>query len=568
MTAASHERYTEAISIFEWNVINAEGSETKQDDLIECYVHLLDLEDEDVGPISESRADLCYKLANCYVQVSKHEDAVLMYREAIMIQSQLHGTDHLSVANSLHNLGNCYRDLFEFEKSAECLNKSLQLSTSNFEDENEEVADTCHCLAMTLMSICELDEASSLFERALAIRKKKLGALDLNIASTLYYLGMIGQMRGSWNISMKHCNENSENGIGDDNPITASTLECIGRIHMDKREFENAIQCFTKCISHGNLKLQREMGNIHLFRGESFKGTKMMIRAGQHAVQLLGLSMCQGEFDLLHLTTKFNEQKRQKTGRDLLRYAENVMFYGRVLLKMERFNEALECVEFSNVIFEGNYGSDHLTIAGNLHATGFILEKLSDISNSDHQLVEALELTAEALRIRKLHLVESHPDLEETLLLIGRVHHKLGNIHDALTFLTDAAKARDVRLGRNHRHMDDANALLEVGQLQQQSGQFSQALDSFEECLHIRRQILGRDHPSIGELLFYIGNLLREVGDLDLAEESLAIAEQVDPVSIETAEVYFCMGVLHTEQKEYSLALESMTNSLHIHKQR
>ena len=73
MTAASHERYTEAISIFEWNVINAEGSETKQDDLIECYVHLLDLEDEDVGPISESRADLCYKLANCYVQVSKHE---------------------------------------------------------------------------------------------------------------------------------------------------------------------------------------------------------------------------------------------------------------------------------------------------------------------------------------------------------------------------------------------------------------------------------------------------------------------------------------------------------------
>ena len=382
--------------------------------------------------------------------------------------------------------------------------KSLQLSTSNFEDENEEVADTCHCLAMTLMSICELDEASSLFERALAIRKKKLGALDLNIASTLYYLGMIGQMRGSWNISMKHCKEAvriQRMVLGDDNPITASTLECIGRIHMDKREFENAIQCFTKCISHGNLKLQREMGNIHLFRGESFKGTKMMIRAGQHAVQLLGLSMCQGEFDLLHLTTKFNEQKRQKTGRDLLRYAENVMFYGRVLLKMERFNEALECVEFSNVIFEGNYGSDHLTIAGNLHATGFILEKLSDISNSDHQLVEALELTAEALRISedisfhlsyiyiyicssthnfttfilsyfsptgKLHLVESHPDLEETLLLIGRVHHKLGNIHEALTFLTDAAKARDVRLGRNHRHMDDANALLEVGQLQQQ----------------------------------------------------------------------------------------------------
>jgi len=111
-----------------------------------------------------------------------------------------------------------------------------------------------------------------------------------------------------------------------------------------------------------------------------------------------------------------------------------------------------------------------LTVAENLHYTGFILEKLSTSANSRRSLEEALELLTEALRIRKLHLVESHPDLEETLLCLGRTHHKLGNFGDALHFLTDAVKARDDRLGSMHARMDDADALIQVGQLQQQSG--------------------------------------------------------------------------------------------------
>lgn len=579
MRDASVESYNEAVSIFEWNISNAEGAELKHDDVIDCYATLLDLEDDEGDPVSDVRAELCYKLANSYVQVNKHEDAVSMYREAIMIQSQLHGTDHLSVANSLHNLGNCYRDLTDFEKSAECLTRSLSLSTVNFQEENEEVADTCHCLAMTLMSTCELDEARTLFERALAIRKKKLGAVDLNTASTLYNLAVIGQMKGTWSNAMKHCKEAlriQRMTVGDDNIITARTLECIGRIHMDKREFENAIQCFNKCISQGYLKLQRECGILYQFRGETSKARDMFMKAGQHAAEEIGLSVLQSDttLDFLDLTSKFEEGKRQKKDRDLLSYAENVMFYGSVLFNIDKFEEALECYKFSNVILQRKYGSEHLTLAENLHQTASLLEKINNDESSvdQHHLDETLELLTEALRIRKLHLTEGHPDLEETLLCLGRVHHKRGNIGDALNFLTDAIKARDIRLGRKHARIDDADALLQVGQLQQQSGQFRLALESFEECLDIRRKILGNDNPQIGELLFYIGNLLREVGDLELAQtrfaESLAIVERIDPNSIETADTLFSLGVLHTEQKQYSLAIDAYIGSLTIHKAR
>ena len=72
MYAASAESYGEATSIFEWHMDNAEGSEAKNRDVIQCYEHLLEIGDEDTCPMSEDRADLCYKLANCYVQANRH----------------------------------------------------------------------------------------------------------------------------------------------------------------------------------------------------------------------------------------------------------------------------------------------------------------------------------------------------------------------------------------------------------------------------------------------------------------------------------------------------------------
>jgi hypothetical protein len=73
MRDISLERYQEAVAIFEWDTSNAQGSKVKQQILSECYVRLLDLEDEEAGPISETRADLCYKLANSYIQVNEPE---------------------------------------------------------------------------------------------------------------------------------------------------------------------------------------------------------------------------------------------------------------------------------------------------------------------------------------------------------------------------------------------------------------------------------------------------------------------------------------------------------------
>ena len=67
-TMDSIESFSEAVSIFEWILENEQPSPEKYNDVIECYVHLLEISDE---PISEERGTMSYKLANCYVEVKK-----------------------------------------------------------------------------------------------------------------------------------------------------------------------------------------------------------------------------------------------------------------------------------------------------------------------------------------------------------------------------------------------------------------------------------------------------------------------------------------------------------------
>lgn len=226
-----------------------------------------------------------------------------------MIQSQIFGKVHLSVANSLHNLGNCYRDIGDLDKSAECLSKSLSLLTLAFGEENVDVADTSHCFAVTLMARSDFDDAISLFERALAIRKKRLGSHNLSTASTLYNLAVAFQLTGGWTNAMKYCKEAlkiQRLTLGDNNPIVSSTLECIGRIHKDKRDFEYAIQCFTTCIEQGTTRLVREIGLIHLFRGEEDKAREYFSKAAAYATKALEVSDANNS-----LTSKLQTKKHQ-----------------------------------------------------------------------------------------------------------------------------------------------------------------------------------------------------------------------------------------------------------------
>eukprot|EP00956_Cyclotella_meneghiniana_P029108 scaffold69513_cov76-Cyclotella_meneghiniana.AAC.3 len=78
----SFESYSEALSIFEWILENEQPSNINYEDVIDCYVQLLEMGDE---PISEDRGITCYKLANCYVQISKLQGKNMFFQLSYML---------------------------------------------------------------------------------------------------------------------------------------------------------------------------------------------------------------------------------------------------------------------------------------------------------------------------------------------------------------------------------------------------------------------------------------------------------------------------------------------------
>lgn len=67
---SSFDGYSEALSIFEWIMEHEQPVKSRYEDVIECYVRLLEMSEQ---PISNERGLTCYKLANCYIQASKLE---------------------------------------------------------------------------------------------------------------------------------------------------------------------------------------------------------------------------------------------------------------------------------------------------------------------------------------------------------------------------------------------------------------------------------------------------------------------------------------------------------------
>ena len=473
-----------------------------------------------------------------------------------MIQSQVFGVDHVSVANSLHNIGNCYRDYGDLDKSVECLTKALRILTLSLGDEHHDVADTSHCLGLSLTARSEFQEAILLFEKALSIRRKQLGVQHISTSSSLFSLGLVFQTIGSWISAIKYCKDALKIQkliLGDNSPITTTTLVCAGRIHYGKGDYENAFKCFRSGFEQGNIRLLRELGLIYNDRGQTDKAVLMFTEVSAHMAEILGVDARDND-----LFSSLNALKQQTQEQDLITLADDVMFYGSVLTCLDKLNEALVCYRISNVIYQAKYasiGSDHLSVAENLYRTGFVIEKLQD-----GDLNEALDILTEALRIRKLHLQPSHPHLAETLFTLAKVHHRLGNSHDAIKILADAIDLRGAI------KIVDSDSLLQIGHMQKEYGRYQEALGTFEECLRLKLRCFGTCHSSIAELNFFIGDVMREVGDFDAAESkfkySLAILDVSKSDLINAADVHFSLGILYTEQEMYTSALASYLKSL------
>lgn len=124
---------------------------------------------------------------------------------------------------------------------------------------------------------------------------------------------------------------------------------------------------------------------------------------------------------------------------------------------------------------------------------------------------EARVLYEEALEIQIDHFGESHPEVANTLQLMGSWYPVTG-LDEALELQKEALNIREETLGDDHLKV--ASSWMSVGKAKRSSAQPVEALQAFQNAKEIRMQHLGAAHPEVAEAMIFMGDVHR-LYDLD-----------------------------------------------------
>ena len=92
---------------------------------------------------------------------------------------------------------------YNTEKGLECYEKSLQILVTKVPHRKEKVASLLHLIGCVYLMSGEQKKAMKLFEESLQARRKVLGFVHLDVASTLFNMAFLHQTRDRLDKALK-----------------------------------------------------------------------------------------------------------------------------------------------------------------------------------------------------------------------------------------------------------------------------------------------------------------------------------------------------------------------------
>jgi tetratricopeptide (TPR) repeat protein len=190
-------------------------------------------------------------------------------------------------------------------------------------------------------------------------------------------------------------------------------------------------------------------------------------------------------------------------------------------------------------------------------------------AENDWQTLSARQALARVEHLAKLDADQSaHFRKQEELSAQARQLADQEQFTAAIDAATEAVKLRRETFGREH--LDTAEGLMTLGDIQRRSGAFAAAKLSYEEALAIFRKQLGSHHPRVAYSLNQLGWVLDDYGDYGTArlrlEEALAIDERLGKDDSELSGILNNLGLTLEKLGDVPKARAHLERSLGIRK--
>jgi tetratricopeptide (TPR) repeat protein len=551
-------------------------------DLIKCYECIIRLSETNATRYNIDRSLVLPKVANVLVEIKEYQKASLLYQDAIVLLRSLPGDTRFIVATNLHNLGNCLHHLGDFNDALTSLEDALGLFQDIPGIEGKHVADTYHSLGVIHQSRSDMHEALTCYSNVLKSKRGDSKDGNVPLVSTLVSMGEVLRTLGMYDAAIKSCKDALrvlETKGESKQLMVARIVQCIGRTHKDRFEYEKSIRChlesikqYQDCLGSNNIstgKAIHELALVYTLKGDYEKAAEQFQQAYHIFKNYIGFGIQEHDKEsqkgatsiklLSEAITNFSEKCQ---GEFFIEDADAVLGLGSIMDNIGMKEEAMLCHEQAIKMIDDRLGPDHLSSALGKHRMGVMLFKKGLFEDSVSRLREALQT-------RRSKLGDNHIDTEDTLKTLSRAYAASGNSEMALFYFKEVVNIRKTRSSNKTDSDSEADLLLRLGKLHLEQQEYADALTCFKDSLRMQRQLsINREEQKLGETLLYMGWTLVEIDQFQEARltllSALRLLESGQDESKDLMNASYLLGRINEEERAFDKALAWYDRSLVI----
>lgn len=422
-----------------------------------------------------------------------YDSAAVFGRAAVALAEKSRGLQDSVVARLLTRVGLFYlgdartirRRDHDRAKAEASLKRSLEIREKLFGREHLEVAASLFQLGLFYNAAWPHALGEQCLRDALAIRLRLLEPNDKLIADNYFYLALVCGNQNKLDQEQSYYDKAlqiRERILEPDDPDIARALMSLSNLYGKIGDHDKALQAGRRAYS------------IYLkhFGPEQIQVAKTINNLGSEYYEMGNFAQSERCF-LEALTTK--EKLLKPDNPDL---CTTLLGLGDLYCALGRFTEAEKLYLRSLAIFQKEYGSEHVNVAA-------VWECLGKMYFARGNLADADTCFHTAVALREKIQGKGHPDVVENLIFSSGIASSRGDYLQSQKLLETARAICDSIYAGGHplkaRIQDD------LGVLFTRTDRFPQAERALDSALSINKRIFGNDHISVARSLENNSNL-------------------------------------------------------------
>ncbi len=193
-------------------------------------------------------------------------------------------------------------------------------------------------------------------------------------------------------------------------------------------------------------------------------------------IGLVLMNMGQYENALAYFRNTLNIQQLSKETCETTDMAKTVMSIGSACFQLDKYNDAMECYQWSLNLFIDELGEKHSEVASNYDNLGSVFKILNKIE-------DAVESYQKAINIREELLGTMHPDTALSYNNYASLLSEQGRQEDALEYFEKTLEVEKKVLGNDH--YNTAITYHNIGLAYDRNEEFDKALEFYQKALEI-----------------------------------------------------------------------------------